>query len=147
MNNNSSLYETPSMKAFISFPILAVALIFSSCALFGNRSKDDANTKKTNSAANDFVPEEVEPKYDKEELESRVKYPEAAKKKGIEGEVIVQFFLDKEGKIRKTRIVQGDPLLVEAAINAIMQTEFTPALQRGKPVGVWMTMPITFSIK
>jgi TonB family protein len=134
------------MKPSISIPILAVALILSSCALFGRRASEDGSTKSTQNV-NEFIPAEVEPKFDQEELQSYLIYPEEARKNKIEGKVTIQIYIDKEGKIRKTRIVQSDnPLLAEAAINALTQTTFTPALQQGKPVGVWMTIPLTFSL-
>jgi protein TonB len=149
MKKNSSLHETSSMKVFISLPILAVVLILSSSALFAqNTSKDATDSTKILQEVDIFTPVEVEPGFDEEELRSHLIYPEEARKNNIQGKVIVMVYISKEGKPVKTRITQSDnPLLEEAAVNAVMQIAYTPAIQLGKPVGVWIAIPITFSFR
>ena len=136
------------MKAFFTLPILAVAVILSSSVLLAQGTSTDAadSTKNVPDAA-EFTPVDVEPKFDEEGLRSLIHYPEEARKNNIQGKVVVQVFISKEGSIVKTRIAQSDnPLLEEAAVNAIRQITFTPAMQEGKPVAVWITIPINFSL-
>jgi protein TonB len=134
------------MKTSTSLLTLAFALILAFSTLSAQETPQNDSTKNI-PAADEFVPVEVDPSFDMEELVARLKYPEEARKNNIEGKVIVMVYISKEGKPVKTRITQSDnPLLEEAAINAIMQTTFTPAIQRGKPVGVWLAIPITFAL-
>jgi len=76
-------------------------------------------------------------------------YPEIAREAGIEGRVVVQVFIDENGKVTDTKILEGIPEsgLNEAAINAVTQTKFKPAMLRDQPVGVWITIPIDFALK
>jgi periplasmic protein TonB len=136
------------MKTSLAFPILAVVLILSSSTLFAQATSKESVDSTNNVPEDDvFVPVEVDPSFDMQELQSRLKYPEEARKNGVEGKVTIQCYISKEGKILKTRIVQSDnPLLEEAAVNAIKQITFTPAIQDGKPIGLWMTIPITFTL-
>ena len=76
-------------------------------------------------------------------------YPEIAQEAGIEGTVVVQVFIDKEGRVQDTLILKGIPNtgLDEAAISAIRKTRFRPAKQRERPVGVWISIPVNFRLK
>jgi len=78
----------------------------------------------------------------------RPKYPQIAQEKRIEGTVIVQVFVNEKGKVTETNISKGIPNsgLDEAAIEAIKKTKFKPAMQRGKPVGVWIYIPVNFRL-
>jgi periplasmic protein TonB len=95
----------------------------------------------------EFIPVEEEPKWDDADLKKRIKYPEMARKNGIEGKVTVQVYVDKTGRPVKTRIPQSDNKILEAAaIEAIMETSFSPAIMNQTPVGVWVTIPVNFSL-
>jgi len=76
-------------------------------------------------------------------------YPEIAQEAGIEGTVIVQAFINDKGIVEETVILKGVPNtgLDEAAAKAIMQTRFKPAKQRDRPVGVWISIPVHFTLK
>jgi len=76
-------------------------------------------------------------------------YPEIAQEAGIEGTVIVQAFINEKGIVEETVILKGVPNtgLDEAASKAIMQTRFKPAKQRDRPVGVWISIPVHFTLK
>jgi TonB family protein len=69
-------------------------------------------------------------------------YPEAAKAQGISGMVVVQLQIDREGHVVQTDIVSGDPLLTEAAVNAIKQWQFKPYTLDGEPVEVETTASV-----
>ena len=76
-------------------------------------------------------------------------YPDLAQEAGVEGQVIVQCFIDKQGKVKETIILKGVPKtgLNESAITALRKTRFRPAEQRQKKVGVWITIPIHFTLQ
>jgi len=76
-------------------------------------------------------------------------YPKLAQEAGIEGTVYVQAFINFEGKVTHAKILKGIPRtgLDESSLNAIRNTRFQPALYEGAPVGVWMTIPVTYKLK
>lgn len=84
-----------------------------------------------------------------ESLRRNIIYPEIAKEAGIEGTVIVQAFINKNGIVEDVVVVKGVPKtgLDEAAVEAIKKTRFKPAKQRDTNVGVWYSIPITFKLK
>jgi len=76
-------------------------------------------------------------------------YPEIAKEAGIEGTVIIQFFVDIKGNVTETIILKAGPPntgLDEAALDAVKRSKWKPAQQRDKKVGVWQTIPIKFTL-
>lgn len=81
-------------------------------------------------------------------IQSKINYPEIAKKAGVEGRVIVQFIVNEEGKVTDPVVVRGIGAgCDEEAIRAVMQAQFKPGKQRGRPVRVKMSLPITFKLK
>ena len=82
-------------------------------------------------------------------ISKNLKYPEAAREKSLQGKVIVQFCITKEGKITDSHIVRGvDPLLDNEALRVVnMLPQFKPGTQNGKAVSVWYTLPITYALK
>ena len=76
-------------------------------------------------------------------------YPEIAQEAGIEGTVIVQAFINAKGVVEETIVLKGVPNtgLDEAAAEAIRKTRFKPAKQRDRPVGVWISIPVHFTLK
>lgn len=82
-------------------------------------------------------------------LYEALRYPDMARRAGIEGRVIVQFIVDEQGNVRNPQVVRsaGAGGLDEAAVNAIRQMTFTPGMQRGRPVRVQMTQPVIFRLQ
>ena len=76
-------------------------------------------------------------------------YPDIAQEAGIEGQVLIQCFIDKTGRVKETIIIKGVPNtgLNESAVAALRKTRFRPARQRENPVGVWVTIPINFKLQ
>lgn len=82
------------------------------------------------------------------ELQRNIRYPEMAKKAGVEGRVIVQFIVDEQGNVLDPQVVRGlGAGLDEEAVRAVQQAKFTPGKQRGQPVRVKMSLPITFRLR
>jgi protein TonB len=92
----------------------------------------------------DFVPFEKPPEVVKQ---VQPKYPELARRAGMEGTVLVRVWVDKEGKVRKVEILKSDAeIFNQPAIDAAQQMVFTPAVQGGNPVSVWVAMPFKFKL-
>lgn len=72
------------------------------------------------------------------------KYPEIAKANGVEGRVILEFVVEKDGKVGRVKILRGlDKYVDKAAIEVIESLPpFTPGRQIGKAVPVKYTVPI-----
>jgi protein TonB len=80
-------------------------------------------------------------------LQSRIQYPEMARRAGIEGRVFVQFVVDENGSPSNITVVRGiGGGCDEAAVAAVRDSRFTPGLQRGRPVKVRMSLPVTFRL-
>jgi len=82
-------------------------------------------------------------------LGKEVKYPAEAVKKGIQGKVYVTFVVDKNGKVRNSKVVRGvDPILDAEALRVVnAMPKWTPGKQSGKDVAVQFTVPIKFKLQ
>ena len=83
-----------------------------------------------------------------EAIYSKIKYPEIAQKAGVEGRVFVQFVVDEQGNVTDPVIQRGIGAgCDQEALRVVRLLKFTPGKQRGKPVKVKMSLPITFKLK
>jgi protein TonB len=82
-------------------------------------------------------------------IQKAVIYPEIAREAGIEGTVIVQATIGKDGRVKETVILKGIPKtgLDEAAMDAIKLIKWKPAYQRDKAVTVRISVPVVFRLK
>ena len=82
-------------------------------------------------------------------LESNLKYPKKAQKKGIQGVVRVQFIVDKTGKVSEAAVLsEPGGGLGEEAVRIIMQgPNWVPATQNGKKVIYRHIQSITFALE
>ena len=80
-------------------------------------------------------------------VQKTIVYPELALKVGIEGRVVVQFVVDRDGKVVNPVVMRGiGGGCDEEAIRAVKLAKFQPGMQRGRPVAVRYSLPITFKI-
>ena len=81
-------------------------------------------------------------------IKSHIQYPAEALKNKIEGNVILQFVVQKTGKIGEVKVVRSlDKELDKEAVRVIKSLpKFTPGRQNGKAVSVWYTLPVTFTL-
>ncbi|MDP2363689.1 MAG: TonB family protein, partial [Ignavibacteria bacterium] len=78
-------------------------------------------------------------------LQSKIVYPEIAKRVGIEGKVIVQAIVDESGNVISVNTLKGiGSGCDEVAMDAVRNSKFTPGKQRGKTVKTQITIPIVF---
>lgn len=74
-------------------------------------------------------------------------YPEAARAAGLEGTVIVQALVGKDGRVKDMKLAQSVNGLDASALMAVRQWEFQPATRDKKPVAVWVAVPVEFKLK
>ena len=81
-------------------------------------------------------------------LRVNVKYPPSAVKRNVQGKVVMQFVVDKTGKVTEIKVAKSvDKALDAEAIRVCkLLPDFYPALENGEPVSVWFTLPITFKL-
>jgi protein TonB len=78
------------------------------------------------------------------------KYPEAARKRGQEGTVLVRTWVETDGGPRKVGVIPGKgvaPDLDQAAVAAVRQWRFEPARKDKEPVAVWVVIPVKFALR
>ena len=83
-------------------------------------------------------------------LSENVKYPVIAQENGIQGRVICQFVVNKDGAIVDVEVVRsgGDASLDKEAVLVIKSMpKWNPGKQRGKPVRVKYTVPVNFKLQ
>ena len=83
-------------------------------------------------------------------LSENVKYPVIAQENGIQGRVICQFVVNKDGSIVDIEVVRsgGDPSLDKEAVRVIKSMpKWKPGKQRGKAVRVKYTVPVNFKLQ
>jgi TonB family protein len=71
-------------------------------------------------------------------------YPQMAREAGIQGTVRLNIVIDKQGRVSNISVISGHPLLIPAAIEAVKQWEYKPALLNGQPVEVATEVSIPF---
>ncbi|MDC1068186.1 energy transducer TonB [Candidatus Kapabacteria bacterium] len=148
---------SPDLKEFADMDVMARASAEGGDGVdLGNFSEnikfaDDLNVavREEEPAESDFIPVEKFPEFDLVKLQKLVKYPDIARRSGIEGRVTLRVLVDKDGTIRKTKVAASDnEFLNQAALDALNgYGKFTPAIQNNAPVMCWVTVPITFKLK
>ncbi len=72
-------------------------------------------------------------------------YPPLAKQARIQGVVVLEAQISKEGTIDDLKVITGHPLLIQAAIDAVKQWRYKPTLLNGEPVPVVTTITVNFA--
>jgi protein TonB len=71
-------------------------------------------------------------------------YPQMARMTHIQGDVILQATISKAGIIENLRAVQGNPILIQAAMDAVKQWRYKPYVLNGEPVEVETQIRVQF---
>jgi TonB family protein len=80
----------------------------------------------------------------------RPQYPELARMAGVAGRVVVKVYVDKNGNVRDWVVLSVHPQglgFEEEVLKVVPKWKFTPAIQGGNPIGVWVSVPFRFSLK
>ena len=74
-------------------------------------------------------------------------YPDIAREAGVDGTVLVQALVGKDGHVKDVRVQKSIPMLDASAQAAVRQWVFKPALSNNKPVAVWVAVPVRFTLR
>ena len=82
-------------------------------------------------------------------LSSHINYPPMAAENNVQGKVILQFVVEKDGKVGEVKLARSvDKDLDKEAIRVVKSLpKFTPGRQNGQAVRVWYTLPVTFKLQ
>ncbi len=82
-------------------------------------------------------------------LSSHINYPPMAAENNVQGRVVVQFIVDKTGKVGEVTVVRSvDKELDKEAVRVCKSLpKFTPGRQNGQAVSVWYTLPVSFKLQ
>ena len=73
-------------------------------------------------------------------------YPESARQMQLQGPVVLDVRIGVDGSVQDMALVSGQPLLVQAAKDAVKQWRYQPTLLNGEPVEVDTTIDVIFSL-
>jgi periplasmic protein TonB len=75
-------------------------------------------------------------------------YTEIARKARVQGVVIVQATIDKQGNVTNVKVLKGLPMgLDNAAVDAVRKWKFKPSVLNGKPVAVYYNLTVNFQLQ
>lgn len=128
------------------YKIVLSALMFNLTSVHSNGQEDDKNKVY-------FIVEEM-PEFQGGEdtlrkyISEEVKYPEIARKNGIQGKVYITFYVDKNGKVTNPKVIRGvDSSLDKEALRVVKgMPDWKPGKEKGEPVNVSFTIPIAFKL-
>jgi protein TonB len=76
----------------------------------------------------------------------RPQYPRLAVQARIQGTVVLQAVIGKDGTVQDLRLISGHPLLAPAAIEAVKQWRYRPYLLNNEPVEVDTQINVNFTL-
>ena len=81
-------------------------------------------------------------------IAKNVKYPVLAMENGIQGKVFIQFVIERDGSITDVKVARGvDASLDKEAVRVVQSMpKWKPGMQKGQPVRVKYTVPVTFRL-
>jgi TonB family protein len=82
-------------------------------------------------------------------VQMHIKYPKVAQEQGIQGRVIAEFVIEKDGKVSFSKIMESPHESLSAEIEGAIRhsPNWTPGTNGGKPVRVKMHIPVNFAIR
>lgn len=82
-------------------------------------------------------------------VKKEIKYPRILKLVGVEGRTILGLLINKKGFVTKITIIKESEYQAfdDEAIRIASLIKFSPAIQRDRPVKVWLAMPFTFKLR
>jgi protein TonB len=74
-------------------------------------------------------------------------YPPIAQSARVQGVVIIEATIGADGRVQQAKVLRGQPLLDQAALDAVKQWQFSPTLLNNVPVPVIMTVTVNFTLQ
>ena len=80
---------------------------------------------------------------------TQIRYPELARKTGTQGVVVIQFVVDKSGKIKNPKLLRRIGQGCDLEVLRVVQTmpDWDPGIHKGKPVNVYFNLPVKFKLE
>lgn len=133
--------------------LCSLALAFGLLSMVFAQAQEQNNPAPANTAAGDTkapLPQRVR-------VSSRVmgeliikkvapRYPEEARRAHIQGTVLLQVLINKNGIVEDVQLISGHPELTEAAIKAVKKWKYKPYLLQGEPAEVETIIQVNFSL-
>jgi TonB family protein len=73
-------------------------------------------------------------------------YPDLARRAGVSGKVVLECVIDENGRVTDLKVVNGNPLLADAAVEAVRRWVYTPTRLNGQAVSVILTVTVKFGL-
>jgi len=82
-------------------------------------------------------------------VNERLVYPEIAKENGVQGKVMLQFTIEKDGRVTNVRVLRGvDPSIDKEAVRVVSSSpRWKPGELDGRKVRVTYTFPVIFQLR
>ena len=82
-------------------------------------------------------------------LSSHIQYPAMAQENNVQGRVVLQFVVEKDGRVGEVKVVRSVDKDLDREAVRVCKTlpKFTPGRQNGQPVRVWYTLPVSFKLQ
>lgn len=138
----------------IIFLMITMLVVFFACSSPDNKTEADSEDKISTEGEAIYTVVETMPEYPGgmdaliEYLGGNINYPEQAKDEGIEGKVIVNFVIEKDGSVGETKVLSGiGGGCDEEALRVVSEMpDWSPGMQQGKTVRVSYNLPISFKL-
>jgi TonB family protein len=106
-----------------------------------------ASVKKAYPYAYDLKPVDKEPTTDMASLKKAIIYPQKAKDRNIEGRVYVRALVGTNGRIIKSFTEHSSNVMFdEPSHTAVKRAKFTPAMNKGKRIQRWVSVPVVYRL-
>jgi len=76
----------------------------------------------------------------------RPNYPEAGRRAGVQGQVVLEGVIGKDGVIRELRVLKGHPMLTSAALDVVKGWKYKPYEKNGKKIAVKTSIIVNFTL-
>lgn len=111
------------------------------------QKKEMVTEEKEKTVYQSFEVEKAPEAVNLEQVRSSMVYPPLALEAQIEGRVTVKVLVSESGSVMKVGSMSGPEAFHSEVRDKVMNLQFTPGLQNGKPVKVWVTVPFNFRLK
>lgn len=74
-------------------------------------------------------------------------YPDAARAAGVQGTVVMNAIIGKDGTLLSACVASGPPSLAQSALDAVSQWRYSPTLLNGEPVEVMTEISVQFTLR
>ena len=135
-------------KPRVAPPSLAGALGGSSFGLGAFEFLGEGAEGLLGNTANVIMTEDTVDEVPRASYRPPLKYPDYARKRGINGQVTLNLLVNAKGAVEEVKLLASNPekLFDQVAMDSVRQWQFDTAMYKGSPVKVWVKQKITFSL-